>query len=388
VTSEQVRTATRKRTDDDLDGGILLIAPRIPPYGGVALQARYLESLMKADGVPGKLLPSNPPLPRSLRFCERVPGLRTVIRCAVFCASLGQSLRGATVVHIFACSWIYFFAVVSPAVLMACWMKKRIVLNYRGGEAALFFRSWGWLAAPVFSRATVVTAPSRYLAEIIERRFHIPVEIVPNLVDLSRFQFRQRDRFEPKIALARHLEAIYDVESALKAFREIQKRYPEATLQIAGAGSQREYLSALAAEWQLSGVRFLGQVDQSQLPLLYEECDIFLNASLVDNFPGALIEASAAGLAVVTSGAGGIPFIYENGRTALLAAPGDWQGLAAAVIDVIEQPSRAAAMTRSAAQMTQGCAWASVKKSLFRVYGITGRDQCAGAHAMSGVGEV
>ena len=69
-------------------------------------------------------------------------------------------------------------------------------------------------------------------------------------------------------------------------------------------------------------MRFLGYVDRQKLPAIYSECDILLNASRVDNFPGSLLDASAAGLAVVSTNAGGIPFIYTDGENALLVEVG------------------------------------------------------------------
>ena len=46
----------------------------------------------------------------------------------------------------------------------------------------------------------------------------------------------------------------------------------------------------------------------------------------MDNFPGSLIEASAAGLAVVSTTAGGIPAMYENRRTAIFSRAGRLAG--------------------------------------------------------------
>jgi glycosyltransferase involved in cell wall biosynthesis len=162
---------------------------------------------------------------------------------------------------------------------------------------------------------------------------------------------------------------MYDIESVLNAFRAIQGRRPEATLWIAGGGSDEERLRDLVVAWHLPNVRFLGELAHEDLPGIYDQCDIYLNASLVDNFPGALLEASAAGLVVVTTGAGGIPFIYENGRTAWLVKPGDWQGLAEAVEKVLASSALVSEMTKAAAAVVRACDWAEVRTHLYRAYG-------------------
>ena len=195
--------------------------------------------------------------------------------------------------------------------------------------------------------ADVVTDPSQFLASVIQRHFGISVVIVSNILDHSIFRFRERPAVRPRLVVARQLEEIYDIESVLKAFREIQERHPDACPAVAGTGSQEGRLRALSREWGLRGVSFLGHVAHDDLPRLYAEYDIFINASRVDNFPGALVEASAAGLALVTTAAGGIPFMYEHEKDALLAPPGNWQALADAVETLLESPALARRLTKA-----------------------------------------
>jgi phenylacetate-CoA ligase len=347
---------------------IVLLAPVPPPSGGMALQARQLESLLRADGNSVVLVPSNYPFPAGLRFAERIRGLRAALRSLLLWVALWRELGRADILHVLAASWLYFFIVVYPAVLLGWLRGKRIVLNYRGGEAGRFFERYGWLAAPVFALSDVVTAPSRFLMELIGARFGVRVKIVPNILNSSIFRFRARMAFRPKMIISRQLERLYDIETALRAFRLVQQRYPDASLWIAGEGSQKPYLEGLAAEWKLSNVRFLGQVSHHELPAIYDQCDVLLNASLADNFPGSLIEASAAGLAVVTTGVGGIPFVYTHEKSALLVEPGDWNAMAAAVCRVVEEPQLAGRMTTEAAALARGCEWSEVRKSLYRTY--------------------
>jgi len=334
----------------------------------MALQARQLEKRLAEDGVPVTFFASNFPLPRGTGFCERLPLVRTLIRAGAIWLKLPLAMRRADVVHLLAASWVYFFVVVYPTVLVARCCGKRVIVNYRGGEAREFFGRYGWLAGPVFRLASAITAPSQFLAEVIRGRFGVEVAIVPNLLDTSLFQFRERTELRPTLLVTRHLEAIYDIDSVLRAFQVIQSSYPEATLWIAGRGSHESRLRKLSDVLALRNVRFLGHVQHQDLPGIYDQCDIYLNASRVDNFPGALIEAAAAGLAIVSTGAGGIPYIFSHGTTALLVSPGDWQGLADAVQNVLTYSSRRLAMTRAALQVANACDWREVRKTLYAAY--------------------
>src|ERR1039458_1662877 len=113
-----------------LGQSVLPIAPKAPPYGGMGLQAALLAERMQQEGVAAILLPPNPPFPVRLRAFAKVPGLRTLLRCAVFCVQLWRHLPPVEVVHILSCSWVYFFSVVWPAVVFSWLRRKRVVINY------------------------------------------------------------------------------------------------------------------------------------------------------------------------------------------------------------------------------------------------------------------
>ena len=198
---------------------VLLVGPTPPPYGGMAFQARLLEKMLVSDGHEVFFLPANPPLPQGFGWLGRVPGLRTVARAMAIWVRFWRAARHVDVVHVLAASWVYFFTVVYPAVLMGRMRGKRVVMNYRGGEAGEFFRQWGWAIKPAFQLADAITVPSDFLGEMIRNRFPVPVRIVPNILNNSEFRYRQRPRIQPKLLVTRHLEKIYDVESVLKALR-------------------------------------------------------------------------------------------------------------------------------------------------------------------------
>jgi glycosyltransferase involved in cell wall biosynthesis len=337
----------------------------------MALQSRLLEKLLRADGNAVEFFPSNFALPTWPCPFGQIPGVRTALRAILIWPKLWGAVRRSSVVHIFAASWLYFYMVVWLAVILGRACGKRIVVNYRGGDAARFFRSNRWLAKPVFLMADVITAPSRFLAGIIEASFQVPVLVVSNILDLSVFQFHRRLSFSPRFLTTRHLEKIYDIETALRAFRAIQESYPESSLWIAGTGSQEQHLRGLADEWKLQNVKFLGHVAHRDLPAIFSQCDILMNASRLDNFPGALMEASAAGLAVVSTDAGGIPFMYQDGKNALLVAPGDWRGLAAAAIKVLDSPSLGQELAKAGATLARTCDWQEVRRVLYQAYGFS-----------------
>jgi len=106
----------------------------------------------------------------------------------------------------------------------------------------------------------------------------------------------------------------------LRALALIQKRWPDALLTVAGDGPQREQLRQLARDISLRNVRFVGRVPPEHMPALYDEHDVWLNGSDVDNMPTSILEAYACGLTVASINPGGIPYIVEDG-------PEDWSNV-------------------------------------------------------------
>src|ERR1700678_3670328 len=227
-------TGEKRHVSND---AVLLVAPAAPPYGGMALQGRLLEKLLRQDGNAVVFFPTNFSLPEWLGPVARVPGLRTLLRSALIGPKLWREMRHVKVVHVMAASWLYFFVIVCPTVFVGRVQGKRVVLNYRGGGAKRFFDWFGWALAPFFKSANAVTAPSRFLAGMIGSYFHVPVAVVPNILDVSRFRYRRRAEIQPRLLVSRHLEKMYDLESVLRAFQIVQKNHREASLCIAGTGS-------------------------------------------------------------------------------------------------------------------------------------------------------
>src|ERR1039457_234801 len=91
---------------------IVLVAPKTPPYGGMAVQAGLLEERLRGDGNYVVFFPSNIPFPKSLHWLNRIRGLRPFVRSALIWLRLPSEIRQAEVVHVLAASWLYFFLVV------------------------------------------------------------------------------------------------------------------------------------------------------------------------------------------------------------------------------------------------------------------------------------
>jgi glycosyltransferase involved in cell wall biosynthesis len=143
---------------------------------------------------------------------------------------------------------------------------------------------------------------------------------------------RPRPRSEEFVAgFAGRLAPIKDLPTLLEGFAEVARQRPQARLEIAGDGPQRESLVELVRKFRIEkNVRFLGWVEDISAALA--RWDVFALTSVEETFPVALIEAMAAGLPVVATEVGGIPEAVVQDETGLMVPPRDKAALAAAIL--------------------------------------------------------
>jgi glycosyltransferase involved in cell wall biosynthesis len=147
-----------------------------------------------------------------------------------------------------------------------------------------------------------------------------------------------------RLGLIGRLEAVKGLDIALHALAELGRTGGAATLvtlrlevigpdDTAWATQMRALVSQLGLEAQ---VHFWGA--RSDVPQRLAELDVLLAPSRREALPLALIEAAAAGRAVLAARVGGVPEIVANGHSGLLLLPDDPAALAQAIQHLLDQP--------------------------------------------------
>jgi glycosyltransferase involved in cell wall biosynthesis len=346
---------------------VAIVAPSTRILGGQSVQASLLCRSWQSDAeVEASLIPVDPDLPRAISWLERVPYLRTAVRMPFYLWSLWRGLRGADVAHIFSASYWSFLLAPAPALLVARMRGVKALINYRSGEAREHLGKWR-TARPILRRADRLVVPSRYLKDVFQG-FGLAAEIVPNVVDLSQFSFRARNPLQPRLVCTRGFEPYYDVDVVVRAFARVKQEFPDARLCLVGKGTLEPRIRALVHELGLPDVEFAGAVARDHIGRYYDQNDIFINASWLDNMPVSVLEAFAAGTLVVSTAADGIRYIVEHERTGLLSPPKDWAALAQNVIRLLRHPELAGRLATEAYQESQRYHWEAVRGQWLHVY--------------------
>ena len=167
------------------------------------------------------------------------------------------------------------------------------------------------------------------------------LRVIPNGVDTRVFRpdADRRERMRRELGLGTEFAWLAvgrlmwkkGYETMLRAFAEEGR----GLLLIAGSGPQERELEELAGELGVHA-RFLGPRDD--VAELMAASDGFVQSSMVEGLPLALLEAAASGLPSVVSDAGGVSEVVLDGRTGLVVPLGNPQALGAAVSRLVDMP--------------------------------------------------
>lgn len=345
---------------------ILLVGPLPPPEGGMANQTRQLAEQLESEGAVVTLVRTNPPCRPS--WVGRLRFFRGAVRLFPYVLRLWRATANAEVVHVMANSGWAWYLCATPAILVACMRGVPSVVNYHGGEAQWFLERSGRIVLAILGWASALAVPSAFLQQVF-RRSGVGSDVVPNIVDPERFSPAAELVSRPHIVVPRNLEPIYDVPTALRAFARVRAQLPAARLTVAGSGPERLALQRQAANLGIAeAVDFCGRLSREEMAALYRSARVVLNPSRVDNMPISVLEGMASGVPVISTNVGGVPFIVRDGVNALLVAPGDDAGMAAAALRVLEEPALAQRLRNAALKEVEQYTWPQVKHRWASVY--------------------
>lgn len=347
---------------------VLIVAPSLDILGGQSRQAvRLMTGLQAEPSLRLDFQPHNPRLPVPFRALQKVKYVRTFLTTLYYLLMLLMRVGKYDVIHIFSASYYSYLFSAAPAILVSRLYGRKCILNYRSGEAEDHLQNWKLTARPIIRLADAIVVPSGYLVEVFGR-FGLKARAINNIVELDRFSFRERRPLRPVFLVSRLLEPLYNVACVLRAFGVIQKHFEDATLTVAADGWLRPSLENLAQELGLLNVRFTGFVKFDEMPALYDAADIYLTATDIDNMPSSITECMASGVPVVTTDAGGIPYIVTHEDTCLMVPRNDHEAMASAALRLLGNNDLAVQITRRAREASRRFTWPVVRQQWLTLY--------------------
>ena len=223
----------------------------------------------------------------------------------------------------------------------------------------------------------------------------IPIFLMPYAVDNSYFRNRSAEAAGSRESLRQSLDLGLDIPVILFASKLLQRKRcmdlveaflrlapascgePPAYLLIAGDGEDRSAIEARIQQSESTRIRFLGFQNQSELPRLFDLCDVFVLPSVHEPWGLIVNEVMNAGRAVVVSDqVGCAPDLVRDGENGFIYPARDIEALTTALKKFIDDPSLACRMGRKARETIAGFSFQQdidgLRKALsFAVRGIT-----------------
>ena len=332
---------------------VLLVCNYKPGVGGISGQVELLQKHLREEGHVADIFSTKG------SFLYRLGLLRRLRKVS----------RDYEVLHIHCCSGLGFLPAV-VGVTIGLKLGKRVVLTYHGGGGEQFFAKHTSLVRHYLLRTDANIVLSGFLGKVFEQH-QLPYTIIPNIINLDASHYRERTEIKPHFICTRAHETLYNIPCILRAFQKTLTELPESKLTLVGDGSQHESLMAMADEMGLKNVTFTCRVDNSEIYRYLDKADILLSAPTIDNMPVSLLEAMNAGLLVISSNVGGVPYMIEDGKTGYLFPSDDADALADLMVKAVQQPSECMEITHNAHDAVRDYRWDNIRQQLYKVYGFS-----------------
>jgi glycosyltransferase involved in cell wall biosynthesis len=218
-------------------------------------------------------------------------------------------------------------------------------------------------------KVVAISAQQKQLAQDFKK--DIEILVVPNGVDPEEFHPIIKDNTEIKILCVGRLIKRKGMDHLIEAFKRVQDSEPnkQLSLVIAGTGDEEASLKDLARALDLSdSVHFLGFVDRSEMPRVYQDADVFCLPSEHEGMSIALLEAISTQLPIIFSNTGGADELIEHEKNGLLFDYGDVETLAAHLARLCSDAALRESMSKENEKRRMEFSWAAITNHWLQLF--------------------
>jgi glycosyltransferase involved in cell wall biosynthesis len=219
----------------------------------------------------------------------------------------------------------------------------------------------------VLKHADVVTTYSKKTLDVLrELGLGRKVVLIPNFVDSKLFSRPSSSKigFGTRVVMVSRLSQGKDPITPIRAFAQVKKEMPEATLEIVGYGPLYEYANKLIKDLNLTdAVTLVGMKSDVRSSLWNNDIFIGTRGSYI-----ATLEAWAAGLAVIAPNIGIMKEVISDGENGLLVDPGNTDQLASALINLMKNKNLRTTIVANGSQALKKHDIRSIAPSVSNIY--------------------
>lgn len=249
------------------------------------------------------------------------------------------------------------------AALLANYLNIPYILILHGGNLEYRLRNYTRFTRYIFKHSVTLVAPSGFMRQLFLKYGFNNVKLIPNNIDLSLYPFKHRKQVKPVILWVRSFASFYNPQLAIAMVDFLKNEFPDIRLCFVGPekdGTMEECQMLVKEKHLENHIYFKGKLSKEDWIALSADYDVFLSTTNIDNTPVSVMEAMALGMVVVSTNAGGVPFLIENAENGYLYDVGDLAALINTMRIVLQNDNSAQSL--NARRKAESYDWGIVKE--------------------------
>jgi len=256
----------------------------------------------------------------------------------------------------------FWFAFCSGVLCRLC--NKKYITILHGGDLPTRLKRNPKLCNILFNYSHLNVAVSNYLHTEFKKRGLNSI-VIPNNIDIENYPFKERVEFNPKLLWVRSFQKEYNPDMMVYITEELIKDFPNIKVCMIGPdkdGSMDRVKSLITSKNLENSFEITGRLEKKEWIKKARNYDIFVNTTNFDNTPVSVIEAMALGLVVVSTNVGGLPYLLENKKDALLSNKEDVIGMVDNIELVLSNQLNVSKLINNARLKAESYNWEEVKE--------------------------
>ena len=253
---------------------------------------------------------------------------------------------------------------------------------HANNAGALGYRAFRGMLGPYFDKVDRKIAVSHEARRTVQQHFGGEYEIIPNGVDIKRFS--EAEPLEElvdgtfNVLFVGRMEPRKGAKYLFRSLRRIADEVPDFRLIVVGGGPLSRYYRSFVPSGLAERVVFAGRVSGEMLARYYATADVFCSpATGGESFGIVLIEAMAAGAAVVASDIPGYRDVVNHGTNGLLMKAASPSAIADTIISLAHRDELRRSLVETARADVRQYSWDRVTARILAVYEKAVSDGCA-----------
>ena len=286
--------------------------------------------------------------------------LNKVLRLLDMCMSVIRNSKKIDYILIDTFSTSNFYYAFLTSQLARFFKIKYIPILHGGNLPSRLDRSKN-LSNLIFKNSYLNIAPSNYLKNEFSKR-GFETKFVPNILEIEKYKFKKREKLKPTIIWVRAFKELYNPTMAIDVLYLLKKEFSEVKLCMVGPIKDESFEKAKeqAKKYNLlESIEFTGVLPKEIWHKLSENYDMLINTTNFDNTPVSVMEAMALGLTVISTNAGGMPYLIDHKVDGILVEKSDSKKMAKEIIDLLQSNNNKLAV--KARRKAEAFGWEAVK---------------------------